>query len=73
MAFDLTVHVPGGATHEALDDVGLGQWPAEVREDLGFRPDGQALAVDEHTVTVEDHEVEAGHGLQPPALRTPLR
>lgn len=46
---------------EALDDLGLAERPAEVGEELALESDGDALAVDEHTVTVNDHEVETSH------------
>jgi hypothetical protein len=76
-ALDLAGHVRLGAAHEALDDLGLGQGPTEVGEDHRIDAHGDRLAVNEHAVTVEDHEVPRqatqGNGrrleLRPPADR----
>jgi hypothetical protein len=50
------VHVGGGAPDEARRHLGLAERPAELAEHLGLDADREALAVDEDTVAVEDHE-----------------
>ena len=61
MTFDLLVHVCGGSTDEALDDLGFGQCPPEAAEDLSLHPNNQALTIDQHTVAIEDDEVKPTH------------
>ncbi len=57
--FDLVVHVRSRATDEAVDDLGLAQWPSESSQDVDFNPHDQTLAVDEDPVAIEDHQVKA--------------
>ena len=52
---DLLEHVRVGAAEEPFRDLGLGQLPAELGQQRDLKPDRDALAVDEHAVTVEDH------------------
>jgi hypothetical protein len=67
MRFDGRLDGSVGEADEALDAFGLRHDPAERGEDLHVGADGDALAVDEHAVAVEDHELEgAAHA---PAAR----
>jgi hypothetical protein len=54
------------ATDEAPEDLGLGDVPAERAEEPRLHPHGEALAVHQHAVAVEDDEVDrlAGGGRQ---------
>src|SRR4029453_16058990 len=68
LGLDRLVHVLGGPAHQALDDGGLAQRPAELGQELRLDPDGEALAVDQYAVAVEDDQVEApGHARQLPS------
>ena len=55
-ALHLGLHVRGRPPDEPVDDLLLGQRPAELAEDLGLDADREPLAVDEDAVAVEDHE-----------------
>ena len=59
-----------GAAHEALEHVLLGRGPAQLGEQAGLDP-RRALAVDEHAVAVEDHELDRhpGHATERPCGR----
>ena len=61
MSLDRLLHVGRGTPYESLDDVRFCEGPPEVGQDLRFRPHGEALAVHQDTVAVEDHQVEVAH------------
>ena len=69
MRFDLGLHEGVGAADEALDDLALGEGPAQLGEDPHVDADGQALAVHEHAVAVEDDELERRASCRPGARR----
>ena len=46
---------------KTLDNLGLAHRPAKLAQHLDLDPDRQPLAVDEHAVAVEDHQLDA-HG-----------
>src|SRR5436309_1853205 len=58
VVLDLGLHRRLGPADPALDDLGLGQRPAELGQELGVEPRRQPLAVDEDAIAIEDDEVE---------------
>src|SRR5436309_988004 len=56
LRLDLRHHVRVGPAHEPLDHFCLGHRPAELREHGDVDPHGDALAVDQHAIAIEDDE-----------------
>lgn len=54
-------HGAVGEPDELANNVVLGEVPSAFPTDLGLDLHDQALAVDEHSIAVEDHEVEGVH------------
>src|SRR5699024_1655213 len=54
-------HIEIGQADELPDDIVLGQRPSPFLEDLRFELHDDSFAVDQHTVAIEDHEIESGH------------
>lgn len=59
--FDLRLHVGGRPAHEALNHLGLREWPTNLGEYPRLHHHGESFAVDQHAVTVKYDEVVGRH------------